>query len=121
MNRRVLSLLCVLPLLAAGTGCKMLAIRGSGTHMDAPTRESTKPVDTRRRDIVVEVTTDPEGNVATIRIQRSSGKESLDAYVAETIRQSWPRQPSTRSVAEITYSVEKGFGEPKVLSTTPAL
>ncbi len=122
MNRRpVLSLLCALSVLSAGTGCKRLATLGSGTHLDAPREPAARPVDNRKREIIVEVTTDPAGNVATIHFQRSSGKESLDAYVAESIREGWPHQPSTRSVAAITYSVEKGFSEPKVMSSTPVL
>ena len=120
MNRHpVFSLVCASLVLLAGTGCKKFATLGSGTHMDAPRDRTTAPVDNRRREMIVEVTTDPEGNVAEIHFQRSSGKESLDAYIAESIRQGWPRQPSMKSVAAITYSVEKGFSEPKVISNTP--
>ena len=76
--------------------------------------------DRRVRVMVVEVTTGPEGQIANIRFQRSSGKEGIDGYVAESIRQGWPQQPSTRTVVEVTYSADKGFSSPKVISTAPA-
>ncbi len=108
-------------LLLAGTGCRSPFARRSDTvaRMDAPRPPEHKPVDTRRRDIVMEVITDPQGEVAQINVQRSSGKDSVDAYVAQTIRDGWPRQPSTRSKVAISYSADKGFTEPKILSSTP--
>ncbi len=114
---------CALSLLLVGSGCggKGLFARRSDTvaRMDEPRPREHKPLDSRRRDMVVEITTDAQGNVVEIHFQRSSGKDSVDAYVAESIRQGWPHQPSTKSVAAISYSVEKGFSEPKVLSNTP--
>ena len=62
---------------------------------------------------------DAEGNVAQIHFQRSSGKDSVDAYVAQSIHDGWPHQPSVKTVAEVSYSVAKGFSEPKIISTTP--
>ena len=114
------ALLCgvLLPLLA-GAGCNTIRNLGTGTHLDAPPDHPHDTTPTRERLMVVEVTTDPQGNVAEIHFQRSSGKDGIDAYVAETIRQSWPHQPSTRSVASLTYSTEDGFSAPKVLSSTP--
>ena len=111
-------------LLLAGVGCKNgpLAPRSNTvSRMDAPREREHKSVDSRRRDMVVDVTTDAQGNVVEIHFERSSGKESIDAYVAESIRSGWPRQPSTRSVASVSYTAEKGFTEPKVLSSTPVL
>ena len=70
--------------------------------------------------MTVEVTTGPQGEIANIRFQRSSGKDAIDGYVAQTIRDGWPQQPSTRTVVEVTYSQEKGFSQPKVISTSPA-
>lgn len=113
-----------LVLLLVSAGCKNgpLAPRSNTVaRMDAPRARENKALDTRRREMVVEVTTDAQGDVAQINFQRSSGKESIDAYVADSIRSGWPRQPSTRSVASLSYSVEKGFTEPKILSTSPAL
>lgn len=111
-------LLCVaLPML--GTGCTFFRNFGTGAHMDAPREHPHDSEPTRVREMVVEVTTDAEGNVATIRFQRSSGKEGIDGYVAESIRESWPRQPSTRSIASLNYSTEKGFSSPKIISSTP--
>ena len=121
MNRAffLLSLLLCALLTVTGTGCQIIRNYGSGTHLDTPQAHPHDPTPTREREMVVEVTTDAEGNVATINFQRSSGKEGIDAYVAETIRQGWPRKPSTKSVASLTYSTEKGFSAPKVISTTP--
>lgn len=111
-------------LLLASAGCKNgpLAPRSNTiARMDAPRAKENKPLDPRRRDIVVEVTTDAQGEVVEVHFQRSSGKDSVDAYVAESIRSGWPHQPSTRSVASLSYSAEKGFTEPKILSSSPAL
>lgn len=124
MNRCSLfrSTVCALSLLLAGTGCKnFLSTRGTGSHMDAPREREDKHIDTHRRDMIVEVVTDAQGNVADIRFQRSSGRDSVDAYVAESIRGGWPRQPSTRSVAAVSYSAQTGFTQPKILSSAPAL
>ena len=70
--------------------------------------------------MVVEVTTDAQGQISNIHFQRSSGKDGIDNYVGETIRQGWPQQPSTRTVVQVTFSEDKGFSQPKVLSTSPA-
>ena len=59
--------------------------------------------------MLIEVTTDASGAVATVEFKRSSGSAALDNYVAENIRHNWPAQPSTRSLVELTYSAEKGF------------
>ncbi len=106
-------------LLVTGAGCQIIRNYGSGTHLDNP-RDHPHDTNPRRvREMVVEVTTDATGSVTEIHFQRSSGKEGIDGYVAESIRQTWPRQPSTKSVASLTYSTEKGFSAPKVLSSTP--
>ena len=111
-------LLCVF-LTVTGTGCQIVRNYGSGTHLNTPQDHPHDTNPTREREMVVEVTTDAEGNVATINFRRSSGKDGIDAYVAETIREGWPRKPSTKSVASLTYSAEKGFSAPKMISSTP--
>ena len=105
--------------MAGGSGCSYFRNLGSGTHMDRA-QAPPAPTDHRIRVMVVEVTTGPDGQIADIHFQRSSGKEGIDGYVAESIRQGWPQQPSTRTVVEMTYSADKGFSQPKVLSTVPA-
>ena len=122
MNRLSLRLSAVaLCLLLAGTSCQNPFARRSDTvsRMDAPRERESKPLDTRRRDMVLVVTTDAQGEIAQINVQRSSGKESVDAYVIQSIRDGWPHQPSTRSVVAVSYTAAKGFTEPKVLSSTP--
>ncbi len=120
--KRAPSLLCLSfcgLLLVTGAGCQIIRNYGSGTHMDNARDHPHDPNPSRVREMVVEVTTDAAGNVAQIQFQRSSGKDGIDGYVAESIRQNWPRQPSTKSVASLTYSTEKGFSAPKMLSSTP--
>ena len=121
MNRAsfLLGLLSCALLLPAGTSCTFFRNYGSGTHMDAPRDHPHDTNPSRELPMIVVVTTDAQGNVANIQFQRSSGKDGVDAYVADTIRQNWPRQPSTRSVASLTYSTEKGFSTPKIISSTP--
>ena len=122
MNRAFFlpGLLCGVLLLVTGTGCRIINPNyGTGTHLDTPRDHPHDSNPTREREMIVEVTTDAEGNVADIRFQRSSGKDGVDGYVAQSIRESWPRQPSTRSVASLTYSTEKGFSTPKMISSTP--
>ena len=117
---RLLPFAACLALATGGTGCGYFRTIGTGAHMDKP-RDRPTSTDDRTRVMVVEVTTDAQGAVANITFKRSSGKDGVDAYVAETIRQGWPAQPSLRTVAEVTYSQAKGFSEPKVLSSSPAL
>ena len=112
-------LLAGLLLAAGGSGCSYFHTLGSGTHM-VQTKAPPAPLDRRVRVMVVEVTTGPQGEIANIRFQRSSGKDGVDGYVAQTIRDGWPPQPSVRTVVEVTYSEEKGFSQPKVISTAPA-
>ncbi len=106
-------------LVTAGTGCHYFRDLGTGTHMDAPRDHPHDTNPGRQLLMVVEVTTDAEGNVAKVFFQRSSGKEGIDGYVAESIHENWPHQPSTKSVASLTYSTEKGFSPPKMISSTP--
>ena len=101
-------------------GCSIYRNMGTGAHMDAPREHPHDPNGNRVREMVVEVTTDPEGNVVDIHFQRSSGSDGVDGYVAQSIHEQWPRQPSTRSVASISYSRDKGFSTPKIISSTPA-
>ena len=121
MNRAsiLLGLLWCVLLLGTGTGCQLVRNYGSGTHLDSPQDHPHDTNPTRVREMIVEVTTDADGNVASIHFQRSSGKDGIDGYVAQSIRDGWPRQPSTRSVASLTYSTEKGFSSPKIISSTP--
>ncbi len=108
-----------LALAVGSAGCGYFRTIGTGAHMDKSQARPTT-TDNRTRVMVVEVTTDAQGAVANVAFTRSSGKEGIDAYVAETIRQGWPSQPSRRTVAQVTYSQAKGFSEPKVLSSAPA-
>ena len=112
-------LLAGLLLAAGGSGCSYLHTLGSGTHMDQA-KAPPAALDRHVRVMIVEVTTGPQGEIANIRFQRSSGKGGIDGYVEQTIREGWPQQSSTRTVVEVTYSEDKGFSQPKVLSTAPA-
>ena len=112
-------LLAGLLLAAANGGCNYFRNLGSGTHLNTPP-EHAATTDQRTRVMVVEVTTDAPGQIANIHFTRSSGKEGIDGYVAQTIKDSWPQQPSTRTQVEVTYSAAGGFTQPKILSSSPA-
>jgi hypothetical protein len=102
------------------SGCQLYHDLGTGEHYDAPEERPASDKSKRVRDIVVEVTTDASGAVTLVHFKRSSGSSVVDQYVAESARINWAGKPSTRATIELTYSGEKGFSDPKVLSTTPA-
>jgi hypothetical protein len=102
------------------TGCQLYRNLGSGVRYDVP---EDKPADQKSklvRHIVVAVTTNAAGQVTLVQFIRSSGLADHDQYVADSLRANWSGAPSTRSVVSLTYSGEKGFSVPKLLSTTPA-
>ena len=97
--------------LACLSGCSLLRGDGSKQRLDPPPTPPHRPIDTRVKTMLIEVTTDASGAVVTVEFKRSSGSAALDNYVAENIRHNWPAQASTRSLVELTYSVEKGFSD----------
>jgi hypothetical protein len=113
------SALLLLASLSAG-GCQLYHNLGSGEHYDAPPEHKLTERSTKVLDMIVEVTTDANRNVIAITFKRSSGRESIDEYVAQSIRTSFPGAPSTVSLVELTYSGLNGFSEPKLLSSHPA-
>lgn len=117
-----LSLSCALPLFLSigASGCQLYHNLGSGAHYDAPPEHKLTERSTKVLDMIVEVTTDANRNVIAITFKRSSGRESIDEYVAQSIRTSFPGTPSTVSLVELTYSGLNGFSEPKLLSSHPA-
>lgn len=121
MNRASIlrRLFLCLALAMSCSGCNLYHNMGTGARMDAPREHPHDTNPTQVREMVVEITTDAEGNVAEVHFQRSSGKEGIDGYVAQSIRDNWPKQPSTRSVASLNYSVDKGFSAPKIISASP--
>ena len=117
-----LARLTLIPLLmAALPGCGLFR-GGSGTkqRLDAPRVVPHHPTNVKPRSMLIEVITDASGAVATVTFQRSSGSEAVDNYAADNIRHTWPAVPSTRFVVEETYSADKGFTDPKMISSTPA-
>ena len=107
--------LCGLLVLSAGTELQesVRQLRHGFTHMDNAARSSGRPAPTdNRRARDGRGSDDRPRRAMSPRFTstRSSGKESLDAYVAEIHppglgRASRPRSPSP----SITYTVEKGF------------
>lgn len=93
---------------------------GTGQHLDAPRDRPAPKAGIKKRDMLVEVTTDASGAVVSVQFKRSSGAETVDAYVANSIRGNWPRVPSTVTLAELTYSMAEGFSQPKMISSHPA-
>ncbi len=117
-----ISLSLALPMLLSlcASGCQLYHNLGTGEHYDAPPEHKLTKRSTQVLDILVEVTTDAKSNVAAISFKRSSGRESIDEYVAQSIRTSFPGTPSTVSLVELTYSGLNGFSDPKLLSSRPA-
>ena len=105
--------------IASLAGCSL--IRGDGTRqrLDEPHEVPHHPTNVKPRTMLIEVTTDASGAVATVEFKRSSGSGAVDNFVAENIRHTWPGGPSTRSLVELTYSADKSFSEPKLISATP--
>ena len=107
-------------LAVGGAGCTLIHNLGTGEHYDAPQTRPVSDKSKRVRDMLVEVTTNAEGAVTQVQFKRSSGSSVVDQYVAESARSNWAGKPSTVTTIELTYSGEKGFSDPKVLSTLPA-
>ncbi len=107
-------------LAVGGAGCQLYHNLGTGEHYDAPEARPVSDKSKRVRDMVVEVTTNAEDAVTQVQFKRSSGSSVVDQYVAESARVNWAGKPSTVTVIALTYSGEKGFSDPKVLSTSPA-
>lgn len=101
-------------------GCSFFRGDGTKQRLDAPREVPHHPVNVKPRTMLVQVTTDASGAVATVEFKRSSGSGAVDNYVAEDIRHHWPDNPSTRSLVELTYSADKKFSEPKLISSEPA-
>jgi hypothetical protein len=101
-------------------GCQLYRNLGTGEHYDAPEDKPASDKSKRVRNIVVAVTTDAAGAVTQVQFKRSSGSTVIDQYVAESARTNWSGKPSAVTVIALTYSGEKGFSEPKVISTTAA-
>ena len=116
----LLSRLAVLALVIAGLpGCSFLRGDGTKQRLDEPRDTPHHPTGAKLKPMLVEVTTDASGAVVTVEFKRSSGSSAVDNYVAENIRHNWPSKPSNRSLVELTYTVEKGFSEPRLISSAP--
>ena len=107
-------------LLAGVPGCSFFRGDGTKQRLDEPRDHPHHPTNVKPRTMLIEVTTDAGGAVVGVVFKRSSGSDAVDNYVAENIRHTWPYNPSNRSVVELTYSAEKSFGEPKLISSSPA-
>ena len=107
---------------ASLTGCGLFRGTGTKQQLDPPPAPAHRPVDSKEKTIVLEVTTDASGAVVTVTFKKSSGSDAIDAYVADSIRGNFPATPSTRSVVELTYAAgrDKRFSDPKILSSSPA-
>ncbi len=118
--RRFTSLTACGLVLAGGVGCTFFRNAGTGEHLDAPRERLSSEKNVKKRDMLVEVTTDASGEVVNVQFKRSSGSDVVDAHVADTIHSSWPRVPSTVTEAELTFSVADGFSQPRTISSHPA-
>lgn len=116
------SRLAICALVAVGApSCSFFRGDGTKQRLDEPRELPHHPVNVRPRTMMIEATTDVTGAVVGIVFKRGSGSDAVDNYVAENLRHAPPGNPSTRSLIELTYSAEKGFSEPKLVSSSPAL
>ncbi len=116
-----LSRLAIYSIIAASlAACSFLRGDGTKQRLDAPQEHPHHPTNVKPRTMLIEVTTDASGAVVDVVFKRSSGSDAVDNYVAENIRHTWPSNPSNRSVVELTYSADKSFSEPKLISSSPA-
>ena len=118
--RRYAGLLACAFLLAGDVGCTLFRNAGTGTRMDTPRDQPVSKNGGKKRDMLVEITTDPSGAVVSIVFKRSSGSDIVDARVADTIHAGFPRVPSTVTLEELTFSIQDGFSQPRTISTHPA-
>ena len=102
------------------SGCTLFRNAGTGEHLDTPRDAPPATKDVKKRDMIVEVTTDASGAVTNVAFKKSSGSDVVDAHVADTIHNDWPRVPSKVTVAELTFSVADGFSQPRTISSHPA-
>lgn len=98
-------------------GCQAYRSRNDGQHLTAGKKRP--PPSKKERTVQAEVTTNPDGSVANIRVLRPSGSPAMDDFVLESIRSTWPETPSQRTVVEVSHSPATGFSEPRVISAAP--
>ena len=107
--------------LSGGVGCSLFhSTPGTKERMDEPRPQLANEKDQKKRDMLVEVTTDANGEVVNIVFKRSSGADTIDSYVADSIHNKWPKIPSTVTLAEVTFSMAGGFSQPRMISSHPA-
>lgn len=110
----------LLPLLLALGGCNFLHNYGSGTHLDAPSEKPAKRRNTAKAaTMLIDVTTNSEGQVVAVEFIHGSGSAAVDNFVADSIRRDFPGNPSTRTRVEVSYSPTDGFSQPKLISSAP--
>ncbi len=117
--RSGLTITAVLLLAVMANGCQTYRNLGKGQKLDPDRPSPHHDVPKGGREMLVAVTTAPDGSIADIRFEKSSGREAIDNYVAETIRSGWPPIPSTRTLARVRHLEGGGFSDPEIISTTP--
>ena len=103
-----------------GGGCTYYHSLGKGQRLEPSRSRPHHENSNAGENVVVEVTTDAEANIVNINFVKHSRSQAVDAYIAQTITDGFPRQPSTRTVVQIRHSSAAGFGEPQVISREPA-
>lgn len=118
--RRCARTALLLPLMLGLGGCNFIHNYGSGTHLDTPAEKPAKRRNTAKAStMLIDVTTNAEGQVVSVDFVRSSGSAAVDNFVADSIRHDFPGNPSTRTRVEVNYSPADGFSQPKLISSTP--
>ena len=117
--RRAFTFALPLALAALSGGSTIYGNIGKGQQLDPSRPAPHHEVNRTGQEILVAVTTAADGSVADIRFEKSSGRDAVDNYVAESIRSGWPAVPSTRSVAKLRHLDGGGFSDPEIISSTP--
>ncbi len=114
----LLTALVSLSLLPACTSVRTLIVGSTaGAKLDPTSQRPHRPLDNKKRRVVVAVVADAAGQVVDTRIVQSSGSSAVDEYV----RAYPPAQatPASTTTLELTYSAADGFTDPKVLKIEP--
>ena len=114
----LLTALVSLSLLPACTNVRTLIVGSSaGAKLDPTAQRPHRPLDSKKRRVVVAIVADATGQVVDTRIVQRSGSPALDASV-----RAYPPAPATPvsvTTMALTYSSAEGFTEPKVLKIEP--
>lgn len=117
--RAAFCLLLLLSVLAGGSGCTYYRSLGKGQRLEPANDRPHRKASGGSEDLVVAISTDAAGNIVNVEFIKHSRSQAVEQYVAQTIVDGFPRQPSTRTVVRLRHTSNAGFSDPEVVSTEP--